>query len=334
MFFTILLFLVTVPYLSHAPPTSGTAQRKMKTRKVYPGEVHHVCQQTIDEVLIFYTVSDYLVFFTIICTVARRYGIKVLAMCPMVDHTHQVVVVPSESGLSGFVQQYTHLFSREWNRSRGRTGSLFKHRYMSSVKLGNKQARTLINYNNNNPVERKLVERAEEYRWNFLRYAKEKSPFSEPLKLSDKSALFRNILKEVDGIFKGDGHLQYRQLERWKKYLGQAEMQQLSDYIIHRWNVIDYDSAVAYYGDFDAMLRSCHDNTGSDYDIKEDRNHYSDAVYQECTRLLLKSRLINHPYEIPCLPIEKKRQLEEYLHYRTSATPRQLQKYLHLPRGK
>ena len=47
----------------------------MKTRKVYPGEVHHVCQQTIDGVLVFYSVSDYLVFFTIYCTVARRLGV-------------------------------------------------------------------------------------------------------------------------------------------------------------------------------------------------------------------------------------------------------------------
>lgn len=305
----------------------------MKTRKVYPGEVHHVCQQTIDGVLVFYSVSDYLVFFTIYCTVARRLGVKVLALCPMVDHTHNVVVVRSEPMLSHFVQQYTHLFSREWNASRGRKGPLFKHRYMSSVKLGNKQVKTTINYNNNNPVERKLVKKAEEYRWNFLRYAREAHPFSDPIRLAKKSEQFRNILKEVKRIHAGDGHLRYCQLERWKKNLKPGEMQQLADYVIRLWNVIDYDETISYYGDFEAMLRSFHDNTGSDYEIKEDRNNYSDAVYQECTRLLLREGLIIHPSEIPSLPPERKRDLAELLHYRTNARERQIEKYLHIKCG-
>ena len=74
-------------------PKASEYLASMKTRKVYPGEVHHVCQQTVDGVLVFYSVSDYLVFFTIYCTVARRLGVKVLALCPMVDHTHNVVIV-------------------------------------------------------------------------------------------------------------------------------------------------------------------------------------------------------------------------------------------------
>ena len=48
----------------------------MKKRKVYPGEVHHVCQQTIGGVLVFYCTADYLVFFTIYCTVARRMALS------------------------------------------------------------------------------------------------------------------------------------------------------------------------------------------------------------------------------------------------------------------
>ncbi len=301
----------------------------MKTRKVYPGEVHHVCQQTVNGVLVFYSASDFLVFFTIYCTVARSLGIKVLALCPMVDHAHNVIVVRDEATMSRFVQQYTHLFSREWNTSRGRKGPLFKHRYMSSVKFGNKQVKTTINYNNNNPVERKLVEKSEEYRWNFLRYAKESHPFSEPFLLSEKSTMFRNILKEIKHIHAGEGYLRYCQLERWKKSLTPRDMQQLADYIIRLWNVIDYKEVISYYGDYETMLRSFHDNTGSDYDIKEDRNNYSDAVYQDCTKLLMKEGVISHPGEVPSLPLEKKRELAEMLHYRTNARPRQIEKYLH-----
>lgn len=305
----------------------------MKTRKKYSGEVHHVCQQTVQGVLVFYTISDYLVFFTIFCSVARRLGIRVLALCPMVDHIHNTVVVPSERLLPAFVQQYTHLFSHEWNLSRGRKGVLFKHRYMSSAKLGNKQVKTTINYNCNNPVERKMVQAAEDYRWNFLRYAKEEFPFSVPYKLADKSAKFRNILKEIKCIYDGGGYLKYRYLKRWKAKLNPIEIQQLTDYAIHLWNVVDYEEAVSYYGDYETMLHSFHDNTGSDYDIKEDRNNYSDAVYKDCSRILIGDAYVKNLFEIPLLPLSRKKYLAELLHYRTTARPRQIEKYLHLQCG-
>ena len=305
----------------------------MKTRKVYPGQVHHVCQQTVGGVVVFYTLSDYLVYFTIFCTVARRYGLKVLALCPMVDHTHSVVVVPEQAALPAFVQLSTHLFSKEWNRSRGRKGPLFRHRYMSSAKFGNKQIRTTINYNNNNPVEHRMVAAAEDYRWNFLRYAKETCPFSSPFMQEGKRKTFRYILREMNRTCEDGGYLRFVQLERWKKKLSPEELQYLSDCAIRRWNVIDYEEVIRYYGDYETMLRSFHDNTGSDYEIREDRNNYSDAVYQECTALLLKEGYIAHPFEIPSLPLERKKELAELLQYRTMARPAQIGKFLHLSCG-
>ena len=302
----------------------------MKTRKVYPGEVHHVCQQTVGGVLVFYTVSDFLVFFSIVCTVAGRFGIRILALCPMVDHTHIVVVAPGEMALARFVQQYTHLFSYEWNKSRGRKGPLFKHRYMSSVKLGNKQARTTINYCNNNPVERKLVHQAQDYRWNFLLYAREAHPYSPFGNTATLPAKLRNILREAKRIREGNGHLQYCQLERWRSCLSAEQMQYLADCLIGLWNVIDYGEAIGYYGNYEAMLRSFRDNTGSDYDIREDRLSYSDAVYGDCTRILLKEGHIGHPREIPSLPISIRKALADELARRTTALPRQIAKYLHL----
>lgn len=301
----------------------------MKKRKVYPGELHHVCQQTINGVLIFYTVSDYLVFFTIFCTVARRYGITVLSLCPMVDHLHNAVIVPDSLTLSHFVQQYTHLFAKEWNESRGRKGPLFRARFKSSAKLGNKHVKTTINYNYNNPVERKMVQCAEDYRWNFLRYAKEKNPYSAPYRLSEKSHTFRNIIHEVRRTFMGDGYLRYAQLLRWQRKLSNLEMQQVADYAISLWNIIDYEETISYYGDYAAMLRSFHDNTGSDYEIKEDRDNYSDAVYKDCSAILLKDGLVKNLWDIPSLPDSIKNELFQILKQRTTARSSQIRKYLH-----
>ena len=301
----------------------------MKTRKVYPGEVHHVCQQTVNKVLVFYSVSDYLVFFTVFCTIARRFGVQVLALCPMVDHIHCVLLVQDEKSLSRFVHEYTRLYAHLWNESRGRKGPLFKHRFMSAVKMGNKQIRTTLCYNYNNPVERKMVQRAEAYRWNFLSYARNDAPFSAPLIEQEASWVLRGILREARSLRQQEKYLSYALLKRWEKKLDAIEYQQLVDYIIGTWNVIDYGTAMAYYGNYDAMLRAFHDNTGSEYDIKEDRDNYSDAVYADCNRILKKEVGLSDPCAIFGLPVEQKTALFRLLGIRTTATPRQLCKYLH-----
>ena len=302
----------------------------MKKRRVYSGRVHHICQQSIGGAVVFYTLSDYLVYFTIYCTVARRYGIPVLAVCPMADHTHNTVIAPDSVTLSKFVQQYTHLFSREWNVSRKRKGPLFRPRYMSSVKLGNKQVKTALNYNYNNPVERKMVEKAEDYRWNFLRYAREKNPYSAPAGKKTVSPRFRGITREIQRIFLGNGYLHYAQLDRWRKLLDEKSFQQLVDYAISLWNIIDYEELIHYYGSYETLLRSLHDNTGSEYDIKEERDPYSDDVYNECSIILLKEGVVTNLFEIPVLPENIKEEAMDILRRRTSARPRQIEKFLHM----
>ena len=302
----------------------------MKKRKVYADEVHHVYQRTLHGELIFYSVHDYLVFFTIYCTQARKRGIEVLALCPMVDHIHFVLQVENAKQLSGFTQCYAHLFAWEWNRRRQRKGSLFRHRYGSAAKRSNKQVRTTLAYCNNNPVERKLAGKAEDYRWTFLAYYDNRNPYSPPLNPSRAGGKLRRILKEVNLCFEMGYHLRYRQLERWEKQLTAPEWQQLTDYIIGLWNVIDYEEAVSYYGSLENMLRAFHDNTGSEYEIREDRDSDSDAVYADCTRLLLSEKLVERIGDLPALPHGRKEELYRLLLQRTSARPRQLRKYLHL----
>ena len=300
----------------------------MKKRKVYPGEVHHVCQQTIGGALVFYCTADYLVFFTIYCTVARRMGIPVLALCPMPDHLHCVVTAPDKRALAAFVQQYTHLFAREWNASRGRKGPLFKARFKSSAKLGNKQVKTAINYNDNNPVERKLVERAEDYRWNFLRYAEKQPPDASG------SRRLREIRREMQAVFRGGNYLRYAQIRRWSGRLGREEFRRLADEAVGLWNCIDYEEKISYYGSYKALLGSLHDNTGSDYEIREERDPYSDEVYADCTRILLTEGMVRSVFDIPLMPAESKEEAARLLFYRTCAKRRQILKFLHLPPGR
>ena len=179
----------------------------MKRRKVYPGEVHHICQMTQGKRVIFYTASDYLVFFTVFSTVARRRGIPVLALCPMPDHVHHVSISASARELSAFVNEYSRIFAHLWNRSRDREGYLFYHSFSSAAKLGSKQVRTTLAYNYNNPVERKLVQQAEQYRWNFLAYARNDHPFSAPVTMSKASRALKKALSEINALLGAKNHI-------------------------------------------------------------------------------------------------------------------------------
>ena len=303
----------------------------MKKRKVYSGEAHHVFQRTRNKGVIFYSIHDYLVYFTIYCSQARQRGVSVLSLCPMPDHTHQVIVAASKNQMATFVQTYSHLFAYEWNKKRKKKGFLFSHPFGSAAKLGNKQVRTVLAYSNNNPVERKLVERAEDYRWTFLAYYNNRNPFSLPLNESHAKSYMRMALKEIKQCHDDGQYITYSMLERWESHLSATEWQQIADYIIGLWNVIDYEQAISYYGSYDTMLRAFHDNTGSEYEIREDHDNYTDTVYADCTHVLQAKGLSARQLSaIPSLPMEQKQQLYYYLLSRTSARPVQVKKYLHL----
>ena len=68
---------------------------KGRYRVFKAGALHHIYQRTYDGYLIFYSVRDFLVFFTLLCTTARKYKITVLGLCLMYDHIHVLVKAPS-----------------------------------------------------------------------------------------------------------------------------------------------------------------------------------------------------------------------------------------------
>ena len=295
--------------------------------KKCPEAVYHVYQRSRGGGLVFYSQRDYLVFFTGFCALARRCGQHILALCPMPDHIHHIQVAGEGMSLTQFVGQYTQHFSTLWNRSRGRNGSLFEP-LGQALKRGGKPIRTTLAYNYNNPVERQLIEKADKYRWNFLPYASSGHPFSPPILSRCLSRPFKRVLAEAEACFAQEKGVNYAQLQRWQNCLSPLEQQQLTDHVIDLWNVIDYETAWSYYGSLDTMVRAFRDNTGSEYDLQEEWDPYSDAVYADCTRVLLKECSLKDVYEIPSLSADRKSQLFSLLQQRTTARPRQIAKYL------
>ena len=181
--------------------------KRVRRRRFLEDEVHHIYQRTINRFNIFYDLEDYLVYYTIFSVAARQYGVIVLGLCLMFDHIHMLIKTDVRVRMSEFVRQVTCMFVREQNNDVGRKGSLFQARFGSAPKRGLKLLRTAINYLFNNPVEKKLCTRAEEFRWNFLAYAVSSHPFSDPLIIRQASRSLKRAIKEVDLAESEDRHL-------------------------------------------------------------------------------------------------------------------------------
>ena len=303
---------------------------KGRNRVFRVGALHHIYQRTIDGYLIFYDKRDFLVFFTLFCTVARKYNIQVLGICLMYDHIHVLVKASSKADLSAFVREYTCRFSRKRNVRYQRKGDFFRHRFGSAPKSDEKKARTAIAYLYNNPVEKKLCGKAEEFQWDFLDYARSDHPFSSPLRMRKASQAMRRAISEVRSLRESDIPLEYEFIERIIKNLSASEIRQLTDYIIVQYNCIDYQEVTSYYENFEALLMAIHSNTGSEYQIKEEIALESDTIYKRMSAAVRKMTSYQDMKEVLSLPDREKRRIAWILSAETGASPRQISKFLHL----
>lgn len=304
---------------------------KGRNRVFKVGELHHIYQRTVNGYLIFYSGRDFLVFFTLFCTLARHHNIQVLGLCLMYDHIHVLVAAPSKTSFSAFVRDYTSRFSHQRNIQYQRKGQFFKHRFGSAPKLGEKKVRTAISYLYNNPVEKKLCKGPEEFQWCFLAYANNTHPYSDPLNLSKASRRLRRAVTEVRAMREANLPLTYPFIERVTQEMGIKEIRQLTDYIISQYNCIDYTSLSSYYDDFNRMLIAIHSNTGSEYQVKEVIMPGSDTVYHKLSNTLRTIKGYSDITKVLALPEQEKQQLAWLLSAETGASPHEIAKFLQFP---
>lgn len=250
-------------------------------RKFRSDAVQHVYQISKDGGVIFYDDIDRLVFYTISSVKARKYGIQVLAMNIMFTHFHESLKSRSKRFMVKFMQDSTSLFVRLYNKAHGREGALLKHSFGSVSKKDDKDIRSNIEYVNNNGVEKRLYERAEQDRWSFLAYHGCANPFSEKLDRHRMSQYLRSALKRVDEAFDDGRHLGYGLLRTIYKRLNNKEKEQLTDYIITKYMFIDFDAAASYFGSFDTMLTAIASNTGNEHGMKERYEGKTDVPYRQ-----------------------------------------------------
>lgn len=305
----------------------------MKGRFVKEKTALHIYQRTADRGLLFYTSRDYIVYLTLLCTLSRNKGVTVLAVSPMVDHTHLSLMATFRAEVAPFIQEVNKSYSRLFNSSVARSGSLFEKSFGCAVKRGDKAVRTNLSYVNNNAVEKKLVARAEDYKWNLLAYAVSRHPFSEEIVLREASMQLRRALKEVSALRKKDRHLNYALLDRLYAGLCKKEMDQLTDYILYTYSCIDYNATEELYGSYEKACLAFASNQGSEHDIKEDYDPSSDRIYSRISNTLISKYGFKNPKDVLGLPLPEQAELFNDLWISTKASPHQLEKYLHIRRS-
>ena len=303
---------------------------KKKTRKVIGGVINHCYQRTVNGYLLFYDFFDCLVYFTLFCTTVRKHDVRAVAVTLMPDHIHGSLVACHKAELSSCIQEITGQYALLNNIECNRKTALFQHPFGSVPKVGDKAARTNIVYLGNNPVERHICERAEEYRWNFLAYAVSSNPFSDPFVLRKASSEMRKSIEEVKRLNAQNKNLGYATLHRLFRKLDKTEREQLIDYIIVTYNVIDYACAISFFGSYDNMIHAMHCTTGGEYDLKETRTGKTDKCYSSITSYLKEYLNINDIHKIFKMSETQRQNLFFQILKAVDIPPAQLAKYLRI----
>lgn len=301
-----------------------------RKRKFYKGALNHVYQRAIDGVQLFYNDEDCLVFYSIFSVCARGDNIKALELCIMHNHVHVLIDTENVHELSLFMDRVSAWFVRAYNCRHGRKGQLLKKSFGSAPKWEDKKKRSTAIYIGNNPVEKRFCRYAEEYRWNFLAYAKSDHPFSDPIKSTKSSQNLKRFIKIVDSLIELNLPLRYSLLHTFRSQLNAKEYEQLVDHAISGYLPFDFDALFSLFKSYDDMILAMHSTTGSEYEIKEDRDDFSLASFMEMMRYMQGHYSDDFVAKMISLPLEDKFKLVSELQAHTSASNHQICKFLHI----
>ena len=110
-------------------------------------------------------------------------------------------------------------------------------------------------------------------------------------------------------MFNHDAFLNYTILRNCFGRLSRDEGNQLIDFIIGTYNVVDYNETIRLYGSYEKMLIAFDSNTGNEHDLKEEYSDQSYRGYVSSIRFLSKDFGYINPKEVLNLSEEDRRLL-------------------------
>lgn len=261
--------------------------------------LQHIYQISNFGRVIFYREEDYLLYYTILFVYSRRFNIKIAKICLMINHIHLLIFAENNSSLSKFMSAVTSVFVREYNSEIGRKGSLFSNQFGCASKEGGKKIRSCFLYIDNNPQEKKICKYAEDYRWNFLQYYYSNNPFSSKLVVRNQSYHFCQAYSFVNICRRKGVVLNYAIQRSIFCKLSFSEKEQMIDYIITSYKVIEYSMIEKYFGNKNDYLIALHSDTGKEFDLEEQWEKFSYRPFYNMIEIVKQKGYIgsNHLFE-------------------------------------
>ena len=127
-----------------------------------PGSWHHVMNRAIARRTLFERREDFRFFLAQVARSVRRGELEVHAYCLVGTHYHLLVRSP-KGRLAEAMQRVQLAYSRWFNRSRRRDGSLVRSRYRSKAVRSLCYRRVLVGYIDANPCSARIAPRPESY---------------------------------------------------------------------------------------------------------------------------------------------------------------------------
>lgn len=139
-------------------------------RAVEAGLVYHVFNHCPPKSKLFRRSEEFDAFIELLREGKQRASVEVLGFCLMPDHWHLVVRPRRARDLSDFVRWVSTTHGRRFERSRGEKGRgcVYAGRFRSFPVQEGEPLLKLMRHVEGNAQRRKLVERAEDWKWSSL----------------------------------------------------------------------------------------------------------------------------------------------------------------------
>ena len=300
-------------------------------RKFYSKGFQHIFQISVDRGIIFYTNEDCIVFFTILCCLAVKYRVLIVALCIMKNHFHILGHFGSEENMGLFLNALCSVYARKYNRRYFRSGQLFKKSFGSAPKYGEEDIYDCVIYIYNNPVPKKAHETAIEYRWNFLAYMDSKTPFSKQTDHSSVSDELRLRFSLVERIHSSGHYIDYDVLDTLRAGLSAEQYLQLLDHIIVVYNIIDYRLLKSKWETTGAVSEMLRLVKGSEYSTDEDGSRDDYRNYERMNEIVREAGFDLSHFRFDSKNADKRQveRLRRRVIFQLNPSPLELDKFFH-----
>ena len=136
-------------------------------RVVVPHFPHHVTQRGNRRQQTFFCEDDYSAYIDLLADAKAKADVEIWAYCLMPNHVHLVVVPQRRDSISRLFSDAHRRYTRRVNFREGWRGHLWQERF-HSVAMDENHLIATVRYTELNPVNARLCERPEQWRWSSI----------------------------------------------------------------------------------------------------------------------------------------------------------------------